>query len=131
MVAPDEKTYAYLKGRPKSPKGAHGMRRVRYWDSLRSDDGAHFDHVLKLDAQKLPPLVTWGTSPEDVVSITGVVPNPDDIADEHKRHSKKKALEYIGLTAGHEDHRHCARQGVHRLVHQRPHRRSARGRARG
>jgi 3-isopropylmalate/(R)-2-methylmalate dehydratase large subunit len=100
LVAPDEKTYEYLKGRPKSPKGAHWDAAVRYWDALRSDDGAHFDHVLKLDAQKLPPLVTWGTSPEDVVSIGGVVPNPDDIADEHKRHSKKKALEYIGLTPG-------------------------------
>jgi 3-isopropylmalate/(R)-2-methylmalate dehydratase large subunit len=100
LVAADEKTYAYLKGRPKSPKGAQWDAAVRYWDTLRSDDGAHFDHVLKLDAGKLPPLVTWGTSPEDVVSITGVVPNPDDISDEHKRHSKKKALEYIGLTAG-------------------------------
>ena len=100
MVAPDAKTYAYLKGRPKSPKGADWDAAVRYWDTLRSDDGAHFDHVLKLDAAKLPPLVTWGTSPEDVVSINGVVPNPDDISDEHKRHSKKKALEYIGLTPG-------------------------------
>ncbi len=100
LVAPDEKTYAYLKGRPKSPKGTQWDTAVRYWDTLRSDDGAHFDHVLKLDAQKLPPLVTWGTSPEDVVSITGVVPDPDDIPDEHKRHSKKKALEYIGLTPG-------------------------------
>jgi 3-isopropylmalate/(R)-2-methylmalate dehydratase large subunit len=100
MVAPDEKTYAFLKGRPKSPKGADWDAALKYWDTLRSDEGAHFDRVVKLDAAKLPPLVTWGTSPEDVVSITGVVPDPDDIADEHKRASKKRALEYIGLTAG-------------------------------
>jgi 3-isopropylmalate/(R)-2-methylmalate dehydratase large subunit len=100
MVAPDEKTYAYLKGRPKSPQGANWDAALRYWDTLRSDEGAHFDHTIKLDAAKLPPLVTWGTSPEDVVSITGVVPNPDDIADEHRRASKKRALEYIGLTPG-------------------------------
>jgi 3-isopropylmalate/(R)-2-methylmalate dehydratase large subunit len=100
MVAPDEKTYAYLKDRPKSPKGADWDRALRYWDMLRSDDGAHFDHEIRLDAAKLPPLVTWGTSPEDVISITGAVPNPDDIADEAKRLSKKRALEYIGLQPG-------------------------------
>ena len=100
MVAPDEKTYAYLKDRPKSPKGADWDRALRYWDTLRSDDGAHFDKEIRLDARKLPPLVTWGTSPEDVISITGAVPNPDDIADEAKRLSKKRALEYIGLQPG-------------------------------
>jgi 3-isopropylmalate/(R)-2-methylmalate dehydratase large subunit len=100
MVAPDEKTYAYLKDRPKSPKGADWDRALRYWDMLRSDEGAHFDKEIRLDARKLPPLVTWGTSPEDVISITGAVPNPDDIADEAKRLSKKRALEYIGLQPG-------------------------------
>jgi 3-isopropylmalate/(R)-2-methylmalate dehydratase large subunit len=100
MVAPDEKTYAYLKDRPKAPKGIDWDNARRYWDSLHTDDGAHFDYELRLDAAKLPPLVTWGTSPEDVVSITGAVPNPDDIADETKRASKKRALEYIGLEPG-------------------------------
>src|SRR5512145_909672 len=100
MVAPDQKTYDYLKGRPKSPKGAQWDQALRYWDSLLTDDGAHFDREIRLDGAKLPPLVTWGTSPEDVVSITGIVPNPDDIADENKRASKKRALEYIGLTPG-------------------------------
>jgi 3-isopropylmalate/(R)-2-methylmalate dehydratase large subunit len=100
MVAPDEKTYAYLKDRPKSPKGQDWDRALRYWDTLRSDDGAHFDHEIRLDAANLPPLVTWGTSPEDVISINGKVPNPDDIADEAKRLSKKRALEYIGLQPG-------------------------------
>jgi 3-isopropylmalate/(R)-2-methylmalate dehydratase large subunit len=100
MVAPDEKTYEYLKDRPKAPKGAAWDAARRYWDTLHADDGAHFDREIRLDAAKLPPLVTWGTSPEDVVSITGVVPNPDDIADETKRASKKRALEYIGLVPG-------------------------------
>ena len=97
MVAPDEKTYDYLKGRPKSPKGEQWDDALRYWETLPTDDGAHFDREVRLDAAKLPPLVTWGTSPEEVVSITGVVPNPDEIADENKRASKKRALEYIGL----------------------------------
>ena len=100
MVAPDQKTYDYLKGRPKSPKGEQWDKALRYWDSLLTDDGAHFDREIRLDAAKLPPLVTWGTTPEDVVSVTGVVPNPDDIADENKRASKKRALEYIGLAPG-------------------------------
>jgi 3-isopropylmalate/(R)-2-methylmalate dehydratase large subunit len=100
MVAPDETTYGYLKDRPKSPKGADWDKARRYWDTLRSDDGAHFDREIRLDAAKLPPLVTWGTSPEDVISVTGIVPNPNDIADETKRASKLRALEYIGLTPG-------------------------------
>jgi 3-isopropylmalate/(R)-2-methylmalate dehydratase large subunit len=100
MVAPDEKTYAYLKDRPKSPKGTDWDNAMRYWETLRSDDGAFFDKEIVLDAAKLPPLVTWGTSPEDVVSIGGKVPNPDDIQDEAKRLSKMRALEYIGLTPG-------------------------------
>ncbi len=100
MIAPDEKTYDYLKGRPKAPKGADWDQALRYWNGLRSDDGAHFDREIRLDAAKLPPLVTWGTSPEDVVAVTGCVPDPDAIADETKRGSKKRALEYIGLAPG-------------------------------
>src|SRR5437763_1830896 len=94
MVAPDETTYAYLKDRPKAPKGAAWDEAVRFWKTLRSDDGAFFDKEIRLDAANLPPIVTWGTSPEDVVSIAGVVPNPDDIADENKRISKWRALDY-------------------------------------
>ncbi|MDQ2954243.1 MAG: 3-isopropylmalate dehydratase large subunit [Pseudomonadota bacterium] len=100
MVAPDEKTYAYLKGRPKAPKGDAWAAARLYWDTLRSDDSAAFDREIRLDAAKLPPLVTWGTSPEDVVSVTGIVPDPDGIADETKRESKKRALEYMGLIPG-------------------------------
>jgi 3-isopropylmalate/(R)-2-methylmalate dehydratase large subunit len=100
MIAPDEKTYAYLKGRPKAPKGDAWDAAVRFWDTLRSDEGTHFDREVRLDAANLPPLVTWGTSPEDVVSVTGTVPNPDDIADEAKRASKRRALDYMGLEPG-------------------------------
>ncbi len=100
MIAPDEKTYAYLKDKPKAPKGAAWDAAMRYWETLRSDDGAHFDKEIRLDAAQLPPIVTWGTSPEDVVSVTGAVPNPDDIADENKRASKWRALEYMGLKPG-------------------------------
>ena len=100
MIAPDETAYAYLKGRPKAPKGADWDAARRYWDTLRTDDGAHFDRVVKLDAASLPPIVSWGTSPEDVVSVEGSVPNPDDITDEGKRQSKWRALDYMGLKPG-------------------------------
>ena len=100
LIAPDEKAFEFLKGRPMSPKGEAWDAAMRYWETLRSDEGAHFDHELRLDAAKLPPIVTWGTSPEDVVSISGVVPDPDQIADEAKRLSKHRALKYMGLTAG-------------------------------
>jgi len=100
MVAPDEKSFAYLKGRPKAPQGAAWDAAVRYWETLRTDKGAHFDRVVRLDAGNLPPIVSWGTSPEDVISVTGAVPDPELIADEVKRASKKRALEYMGLTAG-------------------------------
>ena len=100
LVAPDEKTYEYLKGRPKAPTGAAWDEAVRFWDSLKTDEGAVFDSEIRLDAASLPPIVTWGTSPEDVVAVTGVVPNPDDIQDENKRNSKWRALDYIGLQPG-------------------------------
>jgi 3-isopropylmalate/(R)-2-methylmalate dehydratase large subunit len=100
LVAPDDKAFAFLKDRPKSPKGKAWDQAMRYWETLRSDDGAHFDKVIRLDAAKLPPVVTWGTSPEDVITVTGKVPNPADIADEAKRLSKERALAYMGLTAG-------------------------------
>src|SRR5260370_17535494 len=96
-VAPDEKAFEFLKGRPKSPKGEAWDAAMRYWETLRSDDGAHFDHEIRLDAAKLPPIVTWGTSPEDVVSVTGMVPDPDKIDDEPKRLSKHPPLNYTAL----------------------------------
>jgi len=100
MVAPDEKTFAYLKGRPKAPKGAAWDMAMKYWETLRTDEGAHFDSLIKLDAGSLPPIVTWGTSPEDVATIDGVVPDPAQAADEAKRNKIARALDYMGLTAG-------------------------------
>src|SRR5437588_8698789 len=100
MIAPDQTTFAYLKDRPKAPKGPAWDAARRYWERLPSDDGAAFDREVKLDAQKLPPLVTWGTSPEQVAAITGRVPMPADIADENKRNSAARSLEYMGLKGG-------------------------------
>ncbi len=100
MIAPDEKTYDFIKGRPKAPKGAAWDMAMRYWETLKTDEGAHFDRVVKLDAGSLPPIVTWGTSPEDVVAITGTVPDPAKVDDENKRASVKRALDYMGLTPG-------------------------------
>ena len=100
FIAPDEKAYAFLKDRPKSPKGKAWDDAMRYWETLRSDDGAHFDREIRLDAAKLPPLVTWGTSPEQVISITGRVPVPSEIADENKRRAAETSLEYMGLKGG-------------------------------
>jgi len=100
LVAPDEKTFAYLKDRPKAPKDEAWDAALRFWQTLHSDEGAHFDAEIRLDAANLPPIVTWGTSPEDVVSVTGIVPNPDEIGDENKRVSKWRALDYMGLKPG-------------------------------
>src|SRR5271170_4462792 len=100
FIAPDEKVYAYLKDRPKAPKGEAWDAARRHWDTLRSDDGAHFDREIRLDAARLPPLVTWGTSPEQVVSVSGRVPVPGDIADENKRIHATASLAYMGLKGG-------------------------------
>ncbi|MEP2944555.1 MAG: 3-isopropylmalate dehydratase large subunit [Hyphomicrobiales bacterium] len=100
LIAPDQKTFDYVNGRPKAPTGKSWDMALEYWKSLKTDEGAHFDKVVTLDAANLPPIVSWGSSPEDVVSITGVVPNPDDIDEETKRISKQRALDYMGLKAG-------------------------------
>lgn len=100
MVAPDETTYAYVKDRPRAPKGAAWDAARRYWDTLRTDEGAFFDKEVRLDGASLPPIVSWGTSPEDVISVEGLVPDPDLIEDEGRREAKKRALAYMGLVAG-------------------------------
>ncbi|CAH2395588.1 3-isopropylmalate dehydratase large subunit [Mesorhizobium escarrei] len=100
LIAPDETTFAYVKDKPRAPKGEAWDAALAYWKTLQSDEGAHFDKVVVLDAAKLPPIVSWGSSPEDVVSVQGTVPNPDDISDENKRTSKQRALDYMGLTPG-------------------------------
>jgi len=100
MVAPDATTFAYLKGRPYAPKRAAFEQAVEAWTKLASDPRAAFDRDITLDAGGIAPIVTWGTSPEDVISITGFVPDPDKIADEAKRISKHRALKYMGLQPG-------------------------------
>jgi 3-isopropylmalate/(R)-2-methylmalate dehydratase large subunit len=100
FIAPDEKAFAFLKGRPKAPRGKAWDEAMRYWETLHSDDGARFDREIRLDAAKLPPLVTWGTSPEQVVAVTGRVPVPSEIADENKRRAAERALNYMGLKGG-------------------------------
>ncbi|KAK2735778.1 3-isopropylmalate dehydratase [Myotisia sp. PD_48] len=102
MIAPDEITFEYLKGKPLAPKygSPEWNKAVRYWSSLKSDEGAVYDKDLFIDAKDIIPTVSWGTSPEDVVPITGVVPSPDDFDTETKKESCKRALEYMGLTAG-------------------------------
>ena len=100
MIAPDEKTYDYIKDRPKAPKGEMWDRARRYWDGLRTEEGAHFDSEIRLNAADLPPIVTWGTSPQDVASVLGYVPRVSDGPTEQKRASIERALAYMGLKGG-------------------------------
>jgi 3-isopropylmalate/(R)-2-methylmalate dehydratase large subunit len=100
FIAPDDKTYAYLKDKPKAPKGAAWDQAMRYWETLQTDEGAFFDREIRLDAAKLPPLVTWGTSPEQVITVSGRVPVPAEILDESKRAAAVRSLEYMGLSGG-------------------------------
>lgn len=99
LIAPDEKTFAYLKGRAKAPQGADWDASIAYWKTLKSDEGAVFDKQITIDASNLAPLVTWGTSPQDVVAIDGKVPNPSTIADAGRRKATERALDYMGLEA--------------------------------
>ncbi len=99
LIAPDEKTFDYVKGRPHAPKGALWEMALEYWKTLKTDEGAHFDKVVKLDAADIAPVVTWGTSPEDVLPITGVVPAPEDF-EGGKVDAVRRSLDYMGLTAG-------------------------------
>ncbi len=100
LIAPDDKAYAYLNGRPKAPKGADWDKAMAYWAHLHSDEGAHFDAEIHLDAADLTPIVTWGTSPQDVASIDGTVPRAEDAADEQRRATIKRSLDYMGLKGG-------------------------------
>ena len=100
LIAPDETTFAYLKGRPMSPQGADWDKAVAYWKTLVTDAGAVFDKELKLDAKDIAPQVTWGTSPETVAPITGSVPDPAAIEDAGQRDFITRALDYMGLKAG-------------------------------
>jgi 3-isopropylmalate/(R)-2-methylmalate dehydratase large subunit len=100
MVAPDETTYGYLKGRPYAPKGAEWDKALAFWKTLPSDDGATFDREVTLDAAEIVPMVTWGTSPEAASPITGHVPDPASAGDAVRRDSMERALNYMGLEPG-------------------------------
>jgi len=100
LIAPDDKTYAYLKGRPMAPKGADWDAAVAYWQTLPTDEGAIFDKSVTIQAADVSPTVTWGTSPEDVVPVNGIVPTPESFADPSKQDAARKSLDYMGLEAG-------------------------------
>lgn len=100
LIAPDQKTYDYLEGRPFAPKGEDWVQAVTYWQTLKSDEGAVFDHTVILDAQDIQPQVTWGTSPEQVIGIDQAVPNPDNETDLIKADSIRRALAYMDLAPG-------------------------------
>ena len=102
MIAPDETTFEYLQGKPLAPEfdSQEWRKAIRYWSSLKTDEGATFDADVFIDTREIIPTVSWGTSPQDVVPITGVVPNPDDFLTAPARDSARHALEYMGLTPG-------------------------------
>ena len=100
LVAPDDKTFAYVEGRTRAPKGADWDAAVAYWRTLPTDAGATYDATLVIDGSEIAPQVTWGTSPEDVVPITGSVPAPDSFADAGKRDAAARSLAYMGLAPG-------------------------------
>jgi len=99
LIAPDEKTFAYCMGRPHAPKGTQWEAALAWWKTLYSDDDAHWDKVITIRGEDIAPVVTWGTSPEDVLPITASVPAPEDFKG-GKVDAAKRSLEYMGLTAG-------------------------------
>ncbi len=100
LIAPDQTTFEYLKGRPMTPKAGAWETALAYWKTLPSDSGARYDKEVRLSSAEIAPQVTWGTSPEDVVPVTGAVPDPDSAADDGKRQSMARSLEYMDLAAG-------------------------------
>ena len=129
MIAPDDTTFAYLEGRPAAPRGADWERALERWSELRTDDDAVFDHEVEIDVAELEPQVTWGTNLGMVAPIGGTVPDPATIVDPDERAAIQRALAYMALEPGRSGDSHRPR--LHRLVYERPHRGSARGRSRG
>ncbi len=97
LISPDEKTWEYLKDRPLAPSGVEFETAIRYWQSLATDEGAQYDEIVEIKADEIIPQVTWGTSPEDVVSINGYVPDPKNASSDEKKRSIERALDYMGL----------------------------------
>ena len=100
LIAPDDVTFAYLKDKANAPQGEHWPAAVSYWQSLHSDSDAVFDQTVQINAADIAPQVTWGTSPEQVISVDTPVPAPESFADETKRDAAARALQYMGLSAG-------------------------------
>ena len=100
LIEPDEKIFNYLNGRPMSPKEENWDKALDYWSKLKSDGDANFDKEVTLDGKDIMPMVTWGTSPQDVISIDGRIPNPDNEADEDRKNSIERSLKYMGLKPG-------------------------------
>jgi 3-isopropylmalate/(R)-2-methylmalate dehydratase large subunit len=100
LVAPDEKTFAYMKGRPSAPKGGAWDVAESFWKTLYTDDDAVFDHVIEINAEDVEPTVTWGTSPEQGIPVSGIIPKPEDFADPVKAAACERALAYMGLEGG-------------------------------
>ncbi len=98
LIAPDEKTFNYLKDKPKSPKGKNWNKALAYWDSLKSDSDAKFDKSVELSAKDILPMVTWGTSPQDVITIEGIIPDPKNEKNQERKSAIERALKYMGLT---------------------------------
>jgi 3-isopropylmalate/(R)-2-methylmalate dehydratase large subunit len=98
LIAPDEKTFEYFKNRPMSPKGNDWEKALAYWKTLYSDEGCVFDKEIDIEGKDIEPLVTWGTSPQDVSPITGTVPDPEKETDEERKTAMYRSLEYMGLT---------------------------------
>jgi len=99
LIQPDQKVFDYLKDKPMSPKKDNWEKALEYWDNLKSDDGAHFDKEINLEGKDIKPMVTWGTSPQDVVTIDGKVPNPKNETDPDRKNSIERSLKYMGLNS--------------------------------
>ncbi len=99
LIQPDQKVFEYLKNKPMSPKKENWEKAIEYWSNLKTDNGAHFDKEINLDGKDIKPMVTWGTSPQDVVTIDGKVPNPKNETDPDKRNSIERSLKYMGLNS--------------------------------
>ena len=100
LVAPDEKTFAYIKGRPAAPKGGAWEVAESFWKTLHTDEDAVFDHVVEINAEDVEPTVTWGTSPEQGIPVSGIIPKPEDFSDPVKAAACERALDYMGLEGG-------------------------------
>ena len=99
LIAPDEKTFNYLKGKTMSPKGGNWLKALDFWKTLYSDNDCKFDKEVNIDAKNIEPLVTWGTSPQDVSPVTGIVPDPEEEKNEDRKMAMKRSLDYMGLKA--------------------------------